>query len=436
MKLTTRIAEAIQAVLQDQADDLARQTGFIQRQRKWTGSTFVQALVFGWLANPESSLSSLNQSAATVGVTISVQGLDQRFTPKAAEFLHSVLAAAVQEVMVGVSVPIPLLERFTGVYVQDSTTVKLPEALAQVWAGCTKAALKIQVRWDLRTGALVQLDLRPGKEHDRRAPMQTEPLPAGALRLADLGYFSIEALWTLDAQEAYFLTRVQVQCLVEDAQGQSWDLVSLLQQQSGNRVDLPIRLGADHRMPCRLLAVRVPPQVAAERRRKLRADAKRRGQQLSQRRLILADWTILVTNVPPEHLSIEEALVLARVRWQIELLFKMWKSHGQIDQWRSEKPWRILCELYAKLIGALIHHWVWILGAWHRPDRSLFQAAHTVQQHAMNLASALASGSLSRLIEVLTILKHCFAAGCRITTRKTRPSTYQLLLACTQESLN
>ena len=101
MQLTTRIAEAIQAVLTDQADDLARQTGFIKRQRKWTGSTFVQAVVFGWLADPESSLSSLNQSAATVGVTISVQGLDQRFTPKAAEFLHSVLAAAVQEVMGG-----------------------------------------------------------------------------------------------------------------------------------------------------------------------------------------------------------------------------------------------------------------------------------------------------------------------------------------------
>ena len=44
-------------------------------------------------------------------------------------------------------------------------------------------------------------------------------------------------------------------------------------------------------------------------------------------------------------------MVLLRVRWQIELLFKLFKSHTQVDTWQSQKPWRILCEVYAKIGG-------------------------------------------------------------------------------------
>lgn len=435
MSIAERIGQAMRTVLKEKANELAHQTKFVKRQRKLTGADFVQTLVFGWLAEPDSSMSSLNQSAATIGVRITPQGLEQRFTPEAAEFLYQVLQEAVKEALSGVSVPIPLLERFSGVYVQDSTTVVLPEVLAELWTGCSGAALKVQVRWELQSGSLVHLDLRHGKEHDRSAPVQAEPIPAGALRLTDLGYFNLDRLQTLAMEGAYFLSRAWIQCLLEDSQGQKWDLVTLLKKQKVDIVDLSITLGATHHLPCRLLAVRVSPEVAAQRRRKLRANAKRRCQNLSQRQLILADWTILVTNAPPELLTAQEAIVLARVRWQVELLFKLWKSHAKIDQWRTQKPWRILCELYAKLLSALLLHWIWIASCWYAPNRSMFQAAHTIQLHAMSIASAFASGISQRLIDVLTTVQRCLTAGCRINKRKTRPHTFQLLLACTQDSL-
>ena len=66
------------------ADAAARETGFVQRQSKMGGAGFVQALVFGWMGNPEATLEQLAQSAAAVGVEISPQGLDQRFTSEAA----------------------------------------------------------------------------------------------------------------------------------------------------------------------------------------------------------------------------------------------------------------------------------------------------------------------------------------------------------------
>ena len=83
-------------------------------------------------------------------------------------------------------------------------------------------------------------------------------------------------------------------------------------------------------------------------------------------------------------------MVLARVRWQIELMFKLWKSYGYIDQWRSEKPWRILCEVYAKLIAMIIQHWILLTGGWHYPKKSLVKASKVVVKHAFSIASALA----------------------------------------------
>lgn len=112
------------------------------------------------------------------------------------------------------------------------------------------------------------------------------------------------------------------------------------------------------RLTGRLVAVRVPSQVAEERRRKLRAEAKDDGRTPSARQLALCDWVIFLTNVPSERLSVAEVLVLARARGQIELLFKLWKSYGRVDESRSAKPYRILCEVYAKLLIMLMQHWV------------------------------------------------------------------------------
>ncbi len=82
-------------------------------------------------------------------------------------------------------------------------------------------------------------------------------------------------------------------------------------------------------------------------------------------------------------LSFAEARTLTRLRWQIELLFKLWKLHGQVDKSRSQKPGRILTEVYAKLIGLIIQHWVLLTHWWRYPDKSLVKAAKTVCQHAV-----------------------------------------------------
>lgn len=113
----------------------------------------------------------------------------------------------------------------------------------------------------------------------------------------------------------------------------------------------------------------------------------------------------------------------------IERLFKLWKSHGQVDAWRSANPIRILCEVDAKLIGVVIHHWILVASNWADPERSLFKAAQIVTSYAGELASA--HDSPAQVLRVLTKLARVIARLARTNKRQKIPTTAQRLLALT-----
>jgi len=436
MDILSRVADSMQTILTTVADKMALTTDFIKRLRKLSGSLFVQTLVFGWLSNPDSTLDELAQTAATLGLSITPQALDQRFTPQAADCLKKVLESSVETLITVDSQTIPIMQRFNGVYIQDSSTITLPDELSSVWTGCggsslenTQSSVKIQVRWNLTNGTMIGPYFQDGRQHDQNSCLAEMSLPQGALRIADLGYFSLKDFAEMNGDGVYWLSRVKSMCIIYDQEDNRSQLVQFLKQQSSDMIDQQIFLGVHQKVPCRLLAARVADDVANKRRRKIRQSARDKGKTPSKRQLALADWTVLATNVEAETISIKEAMVMMRVRWQIELLFKLWKNQGQIDSWRTEKPWRILCEFYAKLIVMIIQHWILLIGCWEYSDRSFTKASKTIRRYAMNLAVAFAKESIECLVEVLEFIKQTLASpGCKMYKRKAEPNTYQLLL--------
>ena len=440
MESLPQIATALQHVLTTVAESAAAEVGFVRRRRMLTGASFVQALVLGWLACPEATLHQLTQGLAVRGTPLSPQGLAQRYTPAAAALLERVLAATVATVVAGAGAPLALLTRFAGVSVLDCTTVRLPDALGPLWPGCggrvpqgTAAALKLQVRLDLIHGRMEGPYLLAGRTQDKAGPLHTAPLPPGALLLADLGYWSLARFRELGQTGAYWLSRLDPHTSVRDDSGQRLDLPRWLAQQRSPTVEAAVALGATARLPVRLLAARVPQAVADARRRKLRAAATREGKLPPQATVALAGWTVSVTNVPAARLTLVEAHALGRARWQIELLFKLWKRDGQLATWRSSQPWRVLTEISAKLTGLVLQHWVLLVGCWAIPDRSLVRAAQTIRAHALSLLRAL--DRVAALTQTLQAICRCLAAGCRLATRHRHPSTFQRLRDPTLSSL-
>jgi Transposase DDE domain len=426
-----RVVQALQTVFGGGSIDLAaRRTGFRQRESKLTGSVFVQTLVFGWLHNPQATLEDLAQAACNLGVPLSPQGLEQRFGPRAAALLQQILQNAVMQVISANPAAVPLLQRFTGgVSLLDTTTLALPAAFARAWPGSGShkkpAAMKAQVRLDLLDGTLTGPALFPAREHDQTGTLHTSPLRAGALQLADIGFFSLERLRSMHEQNIFWLTRVPIHTLLEDTDGKVWTLANFLRSQSSDHVDALVFLGGTERLPCRFLAMRVPPAVVSQRRRRWRKRGQRRGSKPHPDRDYLAHWNFWVTNIAADKLTLNEAWVLARCRWQIELLFKLWKSEGHIDESRSGKPWRILCEIHAKLIGMVVQHWLLLVGCWSHSNRSLRKASRTVRMHAMPLALVL--GQRHLVCGILLNVRRCLAVGCRVNCRHHDPPTHQLL---------
>ena len=427
------LAVAMQDLLTTTADRLACECGFVRRRRKVSGSNFAQALVFAALADPRPTESQLQSTAAVVGLVASRQGIAKRLDDRAAGFLLRLLAAAVDRAVAS-PVAIPLLRRFSAVVALDSTVVPLPAALAGTYRGGhsrtttgVTAAVKLTVGLDLVSGALLGPELGDGRAGDLAAPLAQAAPPPGGLHLADLNYFSLEkfARWGRDG--AFWLSRLKCKTAVYDGRGCRLDLAARLREAGDADVDQDVVLGGGrHRVACRLIARRVPAEVADLRRRRLRDKSADRGDRVSAAALALCDWTVLVTNVPRGELGVEGALALARMRWQIELLFKLWKSGGGVDRRRGAGAASALCQLYSKLLAQLVRHWVIVAGAWSMPDRSAAKAAGVVRMLAWSLAAAM--GCPSRLSTVLGHARRLMGIGARMERRRKSPNAHDMIL--------
>jgi hypothetical protein len=434
MSIVTQVAEAMQTVLTTTAEEAARASGFCQRRSKLGGAAFAQTLVFGCLGHPSTRLEDLAQTAAACGAPVYPQALDQRFTPEAADYLRRLLAAAVERVCAAEAALPPLVQKFPGVTIEDSTTVALPDALREHWPGCrggganghgTQAAIKFQVRLNCTTGQLTGPLPVAGAAADQGAALPIEDLPAGALRIADLGYFDLDVFARLQQRGVYWLTRWQPGTALFRADGRQLALLSYLQGQKARVIDVPVQLGASHRLPCRLLAFRVPERVAEQRRQRLRKKARKKGKKPSAEQLALCAWNLFLTTIPVALASAAEVSVLARLRWQIELLFKLWKSDGRLDEVRSQKPWRILCEVFAKMIAVVVQHWLLLVGCWAFAERSLRKAAGVVRQMALALASGLTEPAWVQ--RCIAVIQRCLKVAAKINKRRGQPHSYQLL---------
>lgn len=457
MSSISQVSDALKRVLTRRAKEVERETGFVERSTaQLDGPTFVQTTVFGWMDTPEASYPQLRHVAASLGVSVSTQAVEQRFGTESAALLRQLLQEAVAEVLSSEASAPELLSRFNGVYVQDGTIISLPPELREEWRGCGgstpeagQSSMRVQVRLDLAQGGMQGPWRHLGRAAERSGEAYEAPLPQGCLYNVDAGYFTLSGMRAHGKAGCYWLTAANAGTLLIDEQGQCWDLVSFLRAQTGEEVDVQVVLGKHERLPVRLIARRVSPEQAERRRtsanrekdvkakgvqrpnaRKRRAAGEKRKRPRKRRktgkaRLQLLDWTILITNVPHTMLTVDEVLVLARCRWQIELCWKLWKQVGQVDTWRSAKPYRILTQLYAKLLGCLITHWLTLLECWQAPNRSMVKARQVVQWMAPVLALGIAG--VVPLEAMVQCTSHTMASGCTVNARRKRPAAYQLV---------
>jgi Transposase DDE domain len=369
---------------------LAQESGFARRTaRKLTPLLLVQATV---LLVSQSTV-SLRRWAALVGVLgqlcLSKQALWERLTPRASVFLQAVLAQLLAgRLHLNRGAKPAALAAFPRVLVQDSTTIKLTPKLAAAFPGsrnqrgANHGQLKIQALYDLLAQRFVSFRLSGFNRNDQAAAPDVLPhLRPGDLVVRDLGYFVVASLAQMLLAGAFFLSRLRLDTgLVNARTGQPLNLLGALKRHG--QFDGEVLLGAAQ-LRVRLVAVKLPEAVAAERRRKAKQNRDRRCRP-NARHLALLGWAIFVTNVPRKVWRARTVAQVYGLRWRSETIFKAWKSHFRLTEVPRGSAAQLEAMIYARLIFVTIFARTGVVGegsAWQAespPPFSLLKLAGLV----------------------------------------------------------
>jgi hypothetical protein len=345
----------------------ARRTGFVKRTSKLTGKLFLALVTFGSWSDATTTLAQLAAKVTHLDaqVEVSPEAIHQRMHQRALAFLQDMLRQALAKVQSIEKVcDDGLFTYFTKVYLADSTGFALPESLHDLFPGsggsAAKAGAKIQAVWDYKSSVFGHFALTPWNIPDQKYIDHVVALAhTGVLFIFDLGYFKIQALARLATAGAYFLTRLnhQTKIFAPRAGGlQHVELTQMLQAVEGHLMESNIFIGAKELVPARLVAVRMPESIVNERRRIAKKKAKKKGYIPSKAHLSLLAWNLFISNVPSTIWKTATVVKGYPIRWQIELIFKSWKSYLHLASIKTKKADTTLCYLYGRMLLIVLNY--------------------------------------------------------------------------------
>jgi hypothetical protein len=391
----------------DHCQQLAKEHGWQKRRGKIPAFEFLYSSVFG----QSSALAlTLNAQATSLSQTVSRQAVDQRYTAAAVAFFKAAFEQGLQQTLAyRLDSPMSLLlqKGFAAIRLFDSTSCGCAPALSTLFPACGgggEAGLKILLSCEYGCSQLQPLAVLPGKRSDQGlAGLVAQHVGANELGIFDKGFYKAESLRGLHQRGGYFLLpwprSVSVWETTTGAR-QLLDVAAELRATIGeSREWSQVELGqqADTRLgPVRLLAYRLSPESAARHRADVREKCRTHGRLPTAQALELAGWLVLLTNAPAQRLPLAAAAYLYRVRWQVELIFKQWKSVLRIQVLPGTNENRVQCEVWARLLAAVLG-FVWHQHAGaacqtlHRREISFLKLAKQLQQYGQVLIRTLFS---------------------------------------------
>jgi len=360
--LSVRITEFFS---KEKINALAKELDFVKRVRNINGSDFIELLIFSKFDNSKLSLEELAESyVENTGKEITKQGIDLRFTTEAVNFIKKLVENALQEINVQ-SECYDFLKHYNQVRIKDSTSFQLPKDMADAYSGsggaASKAAIKIQFEYDLKTGKILELELHPFIKQDQTNSIETlDKINALDLIIRDLGYINIEVIRGIKSRNAYFIARLMSGVNVYEKKKDEFikinfkDIYNYMQQNKLQAIEKEVYITEEKEF-VRMIIELMPEEETNRRIQKAEKEAHKKGRQLGEEYKCRARLNIFITNISEEILDKIKIHKTYTIRWQIELIFKIWKSVGEIEKVKKMKVERFECYLYAKLLWIIIN---------------------------------------------------------------------------------
>ncbi|MBY7113197.1 IS4 family transposase [Bacillus sp. 17RED48] len=371
------IAEELQRHMSPHAlEHLAKEKGFVQRKSKYQAQKLVALCV--WLSQQVAS-TSLTQLCSclevSTGVLISPEGLNQRFNASAVQFLEQVLANLLTQ---RIHLTKEIIHQYTTIFksirILDSTTFQLPDKFSSHYQGSGgsshTAGVKVQLEYDLLSGKFLHVYVGEGRENDKTfGSTSLQTIRPKDLYIRDLGYFDLQKIHD---KGAYYISRLKLNSRIYCKNDKpeyfrngtvkkgtlyiQLDMEELMNQLSpGQTMEISkAYIGQYQKLPARVIIHRLTKEQTEKRLKEQAKKEKKKGITYKERSKRLSGINVYITNLPAENVPTEHIHDLYSLRWQIEILFKTWKSFFQIDKCKEIKKERLQYHLYGQLISILL----------------------------------------------------------------------------------
>lgn len=358
---------------------LARSSKYVQRSGKLAAWQIVSLCSFSDKDVANDTLVTLTGNiSSNDGPIISKQGLDQRLNKKCVIFLKEIFKRILDnKISACTGIKSELDAVFKRIRILDSTSFQLPEAYKATYPGSggssQPSGVKIQLEFELKSGELLNVDVGAGSNSDNTFGSKIkDTIQAGDLILRDLGYFSFEDFDDINKKEASFISRLKPNIAVYIASNdikyfkngeikkssltKRIDLKDIMKNmQPGELFEInEVLIGRDKQLQVRLIIYRLTDEQLAVRTEKSEYTAKKKGIIKSENTIELLGITVYITNIAGEVLDGHKIYELYTLRWQVEIIFKTWKSIFHIHNVKPVKIERFECQLYGKLILLLL----------------------------------------------------------------------------------
>ena len=343
--------------------------------------------MFRWISQRCSLDKLALESQIEHTVSITKQALDERFSKASISFAKDLLAQAISEQTKISSSTKEKMELFNRVLIKDSTRFHVNDSLKEHFPGfggdASQAGISIQFEYDLKHGNVSDIELQSAIDRDSTDALNKQgTIQKKDLIIRDLGYYHGTVIKHISDNEAYYISRLHQSCNVykHEKGEEKIDFGKLYKQMMLGRqtqMEFIVYLGKG-RIPSRLIIVLMPDEIYEKRIRERQKknnyqpksksrskDPKKReewnasqkgkiGYQMSDEFKNRAHFNLFICNIETKDLSIDEIINFYRMRWQIELFFKVWKSIVQIHKMPKMKYARFMTSIYMSLLWIVV----------------------------------------------------------------------------------
>lgn len=335
--------------------DLAFETGLIKRKRIILPSDILYAICKESICGTVTYNNIAAQIEADKGETVSRQAVWKKVTEHCKLFFQKIMEILILSKVDNCELNnMKRKSDYKRILVQDSTIIKLPLRLFEIFSGVSNGKGKacnarIQGTYDLITEKFICFSIDTYSKNDAKAAPELV-LEEGDLAIRDRGYLTFDEIDRHISNGADCIYRYKYKTILLDPiTKKPIDIITKLEKNSN--LDIIVELNNKKRTHVRLVTSQVSEDVANNRRRKAKIENKSKP---SEGYLKQLSWTIFLTTIPKEKVDFTMIFNIYSLRWRIEIIFKSWKSNMGFSKIHNVSVIQLHVILLARFIMIII----------------------------------------------------------------------------------